>query len=155
MRKILFITAIYLLTLMSACSSISATDLSKYEGMKLDKALYESLQNEDWSGMASLAKIAMKKFENDDIGYFYMGIAEHEYEHYNSALRYYNKALELATGEEKFDIYRNRGMTYYKLGKMDLAIKDYKKALKIKPDNEVLKEQLDYFEGKTKYFRIK
>ena len=46
-------------------------------------------------------------------------------------------------------------MTYYKLGKMDLAIKDYKKALKIKPDNEVLKEQLDYFEGKTKYFRIK
>ena len=155
MKKFLLAVILSILTFTSACTSIDGSHISKYEGMKLDKALYQSLQNEDWSGMAELAQMAIKYNEKDDLGYLFMGISEHEYERYDSALKYYDKALELAQGTKKSDIYQNRGYTYYKLGKKDLAIKDYEKAIELNPNSNILKEQLEYIKGETNYLRVK
>lgn len=155
MKKFLSVTVLCLLLFTNACTSANNSHLSRYKGLKLDEALYQSLQNEDWSAMAELAKIAIKNNKKDDLGYMFMGISEHEYERYNSALKYYNKALELAQGAKKSDIYQNRGYTYYKLGKKDLAIKDYEKAIELNPNSEILKEQLEYIKGETQYFRVK
>jgi len=155
MKRFLLATILSILIFASACTSADNSHLSRYENMKMDEALYKSLQNEDWSAMSVLAKIAIKYNKKDDIGYLFMGIAEYEYEHYDSALKYYNKALELASDKKKSDVYQNRGLTYYKLGKKDLAIKDYEQAIKLNPDNEILKEQLEYLKGNTKYFRVK
>ena len=49
----------------------------------------------------------------------------------------YKKAILLSP--EYFEAYNNLGITYIKSKKYDEAFKAFKKALKIKPDNKVLK----------------
>ena len=39
-----------------------------------------------------------------------------------------------------------RGIAYYNLGKVELAEKDFKKALKNEPDNQVFQELLAYIQ---------
>lgn len=64
---------------------------------------------------------------------------------YDSAIKYYNKALTVARGDEMQCgfVYYDRGKTYYKMGQKNLAISDMKRSAKlgIEEAQEFLKEK--------------
>lgn len=113
----------------------------------IDKELYNTLNSRDWDKLEYLAKIALYKFPNDTIGYFYMGIALDEKGEHKKAIDFYTKAMKLRPNIA--DNYQNRGLAYYHMGDKEKAIADYKKALELEPNHQMAKEQLAIVQGRA------
>lgn len=118
----------------------------------IDKELYNTLDAKDWDKLEYLAKIAIYKFPNDAIGYFYMGIALDEKGKHKKAIDFYTKAMELRPNIA--DNYQNRGLAYYRMGDKEKAIADYKKALELEPNHQQAKKQLAIAQGYTIYYPV-
>jgi len=63
--------------------------------------------------------------------FFYLGNALYEQKDFENSIKAYSISLEL---NEYAEAYNNRGIAYARLGEYDKAVKDYDKAIKLKPD---------------------
>ncbi|MCR6112051.1 tetratricopeptide repeat protein [Bacillus sp. A301a_S52] len=63
-------------------------------------------------------------------GYFNIALLYMDQKDYNEAIVQFNKALELAKGNDKARIYFNKAMSYYHLGNYQKALQDIKKSQK-------------------------
>ncbi len=66
---------------------------------------------------------------------------------YEGAIEKYNSILDLQM--ESPALYLNLGNSYYRLGKLGLAILNYEKGIKLNPANEDLKENLEIVKART------
>jgi tetratricopeptide (TPR) repeat protein len=73
----------------------------------------------------------LKLNPSDAQAYNKRGSAYHDTGDFASAIRDFNKAIELLP--TYVEAYYNRGLTYYDKGNTDIAIKDFNKALEINP----------------------
>lgn len=68
----------------------------------------------------------------DPVFFNLVGIYFQKIKKENKALIYFNKSLDLKS--DVYQVLNNRGVTYFLLQKIDLAINDFKKSLLINPD---------------------
>lgn len=118
------------------------------KALKLDKNLAEAhyqlgmiyLNQKDKSNAEKSFKKAMNLKPNFALASYQLATLEFEKEQYEKAAEFYKKTIEI--NPILTDPYYFLGVCYEKMGKKDLAIKNYKEALKYIPDYEEAKKAL-------------
>lgn len=85
---------------------------------------------------------ASSAFATDEINKFQAGNQFYAAEKYELAIENYESLLN--TGSESAELYFNLGNSYYKLHKVAPAIYNYEKALLLSPNDEEIKNNLDF-----------
>ena len=128
-KKYLFI----LITLLLACNS-------KYDSQSLVEKGKELLIENDFDNAFKNFSTAIKKDPKNAEAYYYLADVYASKEEYSSAISQLNKVIEL---DSLFQfVYTKRGITYRKIGKLDLALADFSKEISLFPKEvEALNER--------------
>jgi len=151
-KKIFILLFLFMLLTLFSTACTGKANSYDYSGMRIDKALYQTLQNEDWDSMMQFSQDVINKQPDNPMGYFYKGIALYENKKYTESIENYTKAIELAP--DIADNYQNRGLTYFALGEKEKARADYKKALELNPNDQIAKKQLAELENNNATWRL-
>jgi len=82
-----------------------------------------------------LVEAAISRDPKKCILYYIKGVLNNNKGKYSRALESFDKALELDSGKDEFNIYLNRGISYLELEETDNALKDMAKAIELGPNN--------------------
>lgn len=90
---------------------------------------------------------ALELFPNQPIPYLFNGIAKTQLKQYNGAIKMFEQALMIATGNRllESDIYANMGDTYHSMGNHIASDTCYENSLKRNPENVVVLNNYSYY----------
>jgi tetratricopeptide (TPR) repeat protein len=110
---------------------------------KLRKA--QVLSNSGRLNEAMEVLISFEKLIGDDLEFLLTKASVHsQLRDSKSAVKYFEKALDLATEEEKDDIFLDLAAEYQDMGAFDQAIKTLERAIQSNPENEAAVHELAY-----------
>ncbi len=101
--------------------------------LSLTAATYS--RNMVWKDELSLWKDVVDKSPNKERGYNNLGMAYYDIDEYDTAIKYFNQAIEL--DPKSILAYNNRGNVYLIFKKYQEAIADFNKAIELRPDYEL------------------
>jgi tetratricopeptide (TPR) repeat protein len=86
-------------------------------------------------GVGTFIRLKVDSSGKDAITYFKAGLKSHQSGNYDSAMKDYDKAIELAP--ELSEAYTNRGLMYIHFGKYKQAVKDFDKSIELESKQSV------------------
>jgi len=102
----------------------------------------------DFNGALESFQRVEKEISNDPRLEFNKGTGYYKLKDYNSALEQFEKVVEKADTDLKAKAFYNLGNTYYKMGEKKKAIQEYLNALKLNPNLEQAKRNLELIRQK-------
>ena len=125
------------------------------KNLKYIQAIKKRVEQEVEESIKKIKEIPIEKISKEEIDYlkhriedleifgisspydlFVKGLSFYEKKDYESALKAYNKAIELKPNDE--GIWNNKGIVLKHLGKHEDALKAYEKAIELKPNEAVM-----------------